>query len=196
MDIILASASPRRKELLTQMGLSFRVVAADIDEHMDRELSPDRLVEAISAEKAAAVAAGAGANSLVIAADTVVVWNGEVLGKPADQADARRMLGELSGRTHRVYTGYTLRRGERVVTRSEGTDVTFRPLTAEEIAAYVSTGEPMDKAGAYGIQGLGSMLVEGIRGDYFNVMGLPVCALGKALGEFGVFPLTQAKQVK
>lgn len=196
MDIILASASPRRKELLTQMGLSFRVVAADIDEHMDRELSPDRLVEAISAEKAAAVAAGAGANSLVIAADTVVVWNGEVLGKPADQADARRMLGELSGRTHRVYTGYTLRRGERVVTRSEGTDVTFRPLTAEEIAAYVSTGEPMDKAGAYGIQGLGSMLVEGIRGDYFNVMGLPVCALGKALGEFGIFPLTQAKQVK
>ena len=196
MDIILASASPRRKELLTQMGLSFRVVAADIDEHMDRELSPDRLVEAISAETAAAVAAGAGANSLVIAADTVVVWNGEVLGKPADQADARRMLGELSGRTHRVYTGYTLRRGERVVTRSEGTDVTFRPLTAEEIAAYVSTGEPMDKAGAYGIQGLGSMLVEGIRGDYFNVMGLPVCALGKALGEFGVFPLTQAKQVK
>lgn len=196
MDIILASASPRRKELLTQMGLSFQVVAADIDEHMDRELSPDRLVEAISAEKAAAVAAGAGANSLVIAADTVVVWNGEVLGKPADQADARRMLGELSGRTHRVYTGYTLRRGERVVTRSEGTDVTFRPLTAEEIAAYVSTGEPMDKAGAYGIQGLGSMLVEGIRGDYFNVMGLPVCALGKALGEFGVFPLTQAKQVK
>lgn len=186
MDIILASQSPRRRELLTRMGLSFQVRAADIDEHMDRSLPPDQLVETISAEKARAVAAQVGPEPIVIAADTVVAWNGEILGKPVDEPDARRMLGELSGQTHEVYTGFTVRRGERSVTRSQMTQVTFRPLSPEEIAAYVSTGEPMDKAGSYGIQGFGSLLVEGIRGDYFNVMGLPVCLLGQTLKEFGV----------
>lgn len=186
MDIVLASQSPRRQELLKQMGLRYRVHAVDIDEHMDRNLAPGPLVETISREKAAACAALEGPDPLILAADTVVAWNGEVLGKPKNEAQAREMLTHLSGQSHQVYTGFTLRQGERVVTRSEEALVTFRPLSAEEIAAYVATGEPMDKAGAYGIQGLGSLLVEGIRGDYFNVMGLPVCLLGQTLKEFGV----------
>ncbi|MCI9263954.1 MAG: septum formation inhibitor Maf [Oscillospiraceae bacterium] len=190
MDIILASASPRRRELLTQMGLSFRVQVSDIDEHMDRSLPPDKLVEAISAEKARAVAEQAPSHSLIIAADTVVAWNGEILGKPDSEAQAAAMLSHLSGQTHQVYTGFTLRQGDRAETRSQRTLVTFRPLTQAEIAAYVATGEPMDKAGAYGIQGLGSLLVESIQGDYFNVMGLPVCLLGQTLQHFGIFPLT------
>ena len=178
MDIVLASQSPRRQELLTQMGLSYRLHAVDIDEHMDRKLAPGPMVETISREKAAACAALEGPGSLIIAADTVVAWNGEVLGKPANEAQAAE--------SHQVYTGFTVRQGEKSVTRSECTQVTFRPLTESEIAAYVATGEPMDKAGAYGIQGLGSLLVEGIRGDYFNVMGLPVCLLGQTLKEFGI----------
>lgn len=189
MNLILASASPRRRELLAQMGLTFQVRAADIDEHMDRSLPPDQLVETISAEKARAAAETAGPGSLILAADTVVAWNGRVLGKPEDEAQAAEMLALLSGRTHQVYTGFTLRRGEQIETHSQMTLVTFRPLTQAEIAAYVATGEPMDKAGAYGIQGLGSLLVEAIQGDYFNVMGLPVCLLGQTLAHFGVFPL-------
>ena len=190
MDIVLASQSPRRRELLERMGLDFRIIVPDIDEHMDRSLPPDKLVEAISAEKAAAVAAQVGPEAVVIAADTVVAWNGEILGKPADEAHAREMLSHLSGQDHHVYTGFTVRRGEKSVTRSECSLVTFRPLTGEELEAYVRSGEPMDKAGAYGIQGLGSLFVEGIRGDYFNVMGLPVCHLGQVLKEFGVYCLS------
>lgn len=186
MDIILASQSPRRQELLKQMGLSFRVHAVDIDEHMERDLSPDKLVEAISREKAAQCAALDGPVPLIIAADTVVALDGEVLGKPHSEAQAAEMLGKLSGREHQVYTGFTLRQGGKAVTRSQRSEVRFRPLSDREIAAYVATGEPMDKAGSYGIQGLGSLLVEGIRGDYFNVMGLPVCMLGQALKEFGI----------
>lgn len=186
MDIILASQSPRRKELLKQLGLAYRVVVADIDEHMDRALPPDRLVEAISAEKAAAAAAAAGVESVIIAADTVVALDGEVLGKPHSEAQAAEMLGKLSGREHQVYTGFTVRQGERIITRSQRSEVWFRPLNEQEIGAYIATGEPMDKAGAYGIQGLGSLLVEGINGDYFNVMGLPVCMLGQTLKEFGI----------
>ena len=181
MDIILASQSPRRRELLERMGVEFRVVTPDIDERMERELPPDELVRRISAEKARAVAAQAGPDAIVIAADTVVALDGAVLGKPADESDAARMLSALSGRTHQVFTGLTVACGADVRTVSEETAVTFRPLTAEEIAAYVRTGEPMDKAGAYGIQGYGALLVEGIRGDYYNVMGLPVCRLGQML---------------
>ena len=186
MDIILASQSPRRRELLERMGLPFRIITPDIDEHMERELPPGELVAAISAEKAGAVAAQAGPGAVVIAADTVVALDGAVLGKPAGEADAARMLSALAGRTHHVYTGLTVLRGERVRTVSEETAVTFRPLTEQEIAAYVRTGEPLDKAGAYGIQGYGALLVEGIRGDYYNVMGLPVCRLGLLLKELGV----------
>ena len=186
MDIILASQSPRRKELLKQMGLAYRVVVAEIDEHMERDLPPDKLVEAISAEKAAAVAAGEGPESVIIAADTVVALDGEVLGKPHSEAQAAEMLGKLSGREHQVYTGFTVRQGERIVTDHQRSEVWFRSLSKQEIAAYMATGEPMDKAGAYGIQGLGSLLVEGIHGDYFNVMGLPVCMLGQTLKKFGI----------
>ena len=186
MDIILASQSPRRRELLERMGLPFRIITPDIDERMERALPPGELVAAISAEKAGAVAAQAGPDAVVIAADTVVALDGAVLGKPADESDAARMLSALSGRTHQVFTGLTVACGADVRTVSEETAVTFRPLTAEEIAAYVRTGEPMDKAGAYGIQGLGALFVEGIRGDYCNVMGLPLFLLGRMLSDFGV----------
>lgn len=186
MDVVLASQSPRRRELLGQMGLDFRIIIPDIDEHMDRFLPPDKLVEAISAEKAAAVAAGEGPESVIIAADTVVALDGEVLGKPHSEAQAAEMLGKLSGREHQVYTGFTVRQGERIVTDHQRSEVWFRSLSKQEIAAYIATGEPMDKAGAYGIQGLGSLLVEGIHGDYFNVMGLPVCMLGQTLKKFGI----------
>ena len=141
MDIILASQSPRRRELLERMGLPFRIITPDIDEHMERELPPGELVAAISAEKAGAVAAQAGPGAVVIAADTVVALDGAVLGKPADESDAARMLSALSGRTHQVFTGLTVACGADVRTVSEETAVTFRPLTAEEIAAYARTGE-------------------------------------------------------
>lgn len=191
MDIILASGSPRRKELLTQMGLTFQVVVSDVNEGIDKDMPPEDQVYFISRRKARAVAEMVGPNQLVIAADTIVALEGEVMGKPHSQDEATRMLSHLSGRTHEVYTGFTLQLGERVVTQVERTLVTFRALTDDEIAAYVATGEPMDKAGAYGIQGLGSMLVSGIRGDYFNVMGLPVCRLGLALKEFGLDALVK-----
>ncbi len=186
MDIVLASQSPRRQELLSRIGLSYRVHAVDIDERMDRDLAPDALVEAISREKAAACAALERPEVLIIAADTVVAKGHTILGKPHSREEAIEMLGLLSGCVHQVYTGFTVRQGERFVTQSECTSVTFRLLTPEEIEAYVATGEPMDKAGSYGIQGLGSLLVEGLRGDYFNVMGLPVCALGQVLKDFGI----------
>lgn len=186
MDIILASQSPRRRELLERMGVEFRVVTPDIDEHMERELPPDELVRRISAEKARAVAAQTGPDAIVIAADTVVALDGAVLGKPADELEAFKMLSTLSGCRHQVYTGLTVLRGEEMHTVSEETAVTFRELSEKEITNYIRTGEPMDKAGAYGIQGYGALLVEGIQGDYYNVMGLPVCRLGGLLKELGV----------
>lgn len=187
MDIILASKSPRRRALLEQMGVrDFRIVTPDIDEHMDRDLPPAELVRQISLEKAQAVAAQADPNTVVIAADTVVALDGVVLGKPADKEEAFRMLSLLSGNRHQVYTGLTVLRGEQVFSQWEETAVTFRSLTAEEIEAYIATGEPMDKAGAYGIQGYGALFIEGISGDYYNVMGLPVCRLGQILGQLGM----------
>ena len=194
MDIVLASQSPRRRELLERLGLPFRVIVPHIDERMDRPLPPAELVAVISGEKARAAQALAGPEAIVIAADTVVALDGAVLGKPGDEQDAARMLSALSGRTHQVFSGLTVAQGGAVRTVSEETAVTFRPLTEGEIAAYVRTGEPMDKAGAYGIQGYGALLVEGIRGDYYNVMGLPVCRLGGLLKELGVDPLALAGQ--
>ena len=187
MDIILASKSPRRRALLEQMGVrDFRIVTPDIDEHMDRDLPPAELVRQISLEKAQAVAAQADPNTVVIAADTVVALDGVVLGKPAGKEEAFRMLSLLSGNRHQVYTGLTVLRGEQVFSQWEETAVTFRSLTAEEIEAYIATGEPMDKAGAYGVQGLGALLVERLDGDFFNVMGLPVLRLSRMLERFGV----------
>ena len=187
MEIVLASGSPRRRQLLEQIGLTgFRVLPSDADESLPDGIAPGEAVERLSARKGAAVAAQARPGALVIAADTVVALDGAILGKPRDQGEAREMLSALSGRTHQVYTGVSLfYQGERR-TEHEVTAVTFRPLSQEEIAAYVATGEPMDKAGAYGIQGLGALLVERLEGDYFNVMGLPLCRLGRMLAAAGV----------
>lgn len=190
MNVILASQSPRRRQLLEQMGFTnFKVCPAKGEETAGPGLTPARLVEVLSRQKAAEVAAGAAEDDLVIAADTVVSIDGRVLGKPHSTQQAAQMLADLSGREHTVYTGVTVRRGDQILTRHEATQVRFRPLTEEEIAAYVATGEPMDKAGAYGIQGRGALLVRGIDGDYFNVVGLPVCLLGQMLLRFGVDPL-------
>lgn len=195
MDIILASQSPRRKELLGQMGLKgFKVVSPDVDEHVEGNPSPAQMVEELSQRKARAVAAGADEDDLIIAADTVVSLDGAVLGKPEDERDAFAMLSALSGNRHRVYTGVTVMRGEQLVTGHEETIVTFRELEPDEISDYIATEEPMDKAGAYGIQGLGALLVSGIEGDYFNVMGLPVYRLGRMLAEFGIDLLKLAAQ--
>ena len=184
MKLILASQSPRRRSLLEQMGLEFTVISPKIDEDAFSDPDPAALVQTLSREKALAVARRE--DAVVVAADTVVALDGQILGKPASEAEARAMLTALSGRTHEVYTGVTVCRGDRAVTQAECTQVTFRALSQEEIRQYAATGEPMDKAGAYGIQGLGALLVEGIRGDYFNVVGLPVCLLGRMLADFGV----------
>ena len=191
MEIILASQSPRRRELLEQIGLTdFVVRPARGEEKAGPGLSPDRLVEELSRRKAEEAALSAGPDALIIAADTVVAIGGQVLGKPRDGVDAARMLSLLSGRTNTVYTGVTVSRAGRFETGHEATHVRFRPLTEKEIAAYVATGEPLDKAGAYGIQGIGALLVEGIQGDYGNVVGLPLCLLGRMLAGFGLDLLT------
>ena len=195
MKIILASQSPRRKELLERMGIrDFETISPNVDESVFHGLPPEELVRRLSAEKAAAVAGKAGEDAIVIAADTVVALEGAVLGKPADELDAFKMLSALSGVRHQVYTGVTVCRGGKKQTAHEVTDVTFRELSEEEIEHYIATGEPMDKAGAYGIQGYGALLIQGISGDYYNVMGLPVCRLSGMLARFGVDCLKLAAQ--
>ena len=186
MKIVLASQSPLWRQLLGQMGLEFTTQSPEIDESAFHGRDARDLVETLSREKARWVARQQTPDTLVIGADTVVVLDGAILGKPRDGAEAQAMLAALSGRDHQVFTGVTLCQGDRILTQAEETQVTFRPLTGQEIRQYVSTGEPMDKAGAYGIQGLGGLLVEGIRGDYHNVMGLPICRLGRMLLDFGV----------
>ena len=179
MQLILASASPRRKELLGLFGLPFTVRAADIDETMDPKKAPFDEVARVSRLKARAVPHGE--EDLVIAADTSVVCCGKVLGKPKTQEEAREMLTLLSGRDHQVMTGCTVLLGGRAETFTEVTDLHFRDLSEKEIARYVASGEPMDKAGAYGIQGGAALFCEKMVGDYYNVMGLPVCRLMKTL---------------
>lgn len=186
MAIILASQSPRRQELLRLLDVEFTVRTADIDESMDPARSPEEEVLRVGAEKAKTVAASCGADDVVIAADTIVVVDGHILGKPKDAADAVRMLELLSGREHTVMTGVTVRRGARVESRVVSTKITFRALSRREIEAYVASGEPMDKAGAYGIQGRASIFVRHLEGDYFCVMGLPVCTLAQMLRACGV----------
>ena len=181
MNVILASASPRRKELLGLFGVPFVIRAADIDETMDPDRTPFDEVGRVSRLKALATAREA--DDLVIAADTIVVCGGAVLGKPRDEADAVAMLESLSGRDHQVMTGVTVLRGDKAVTFTEVTDLHFRELTAREIARYVASGEPMDKAGSYGIQRGAALFCTGMTGDYYNVMGLPVCRLGQVLRE-------------
>ena len=186
MSIILASQSPRRQELLKLLGLEFTVHTADIDEHMDPSLPPEQEVARVSAEKARAVAKDCAEEDIIISADTIVVIDGQILGKPKSEADAIRMLNLLSGRRHEVMTGLTVLSGGQSQTRVVRTGIEFRRLTDREIDAYVATGEPMDKAGAYGIQGRGAVLVEKINGCYNNVVGLPLSLLYLMMQRLGV----------
>lgn len=179
MQLILASASPRRKELLGLFKIPFTIRVADIDETMDETKSPFDEVGRVSRLKALAIPREEG--DVVIAADTIVVCEGRVLGKPKDEAEAAEMLSLLSGRDHQVMTGCTVVRGDRVETFTEVTDLHFRDLSRKEIETYVASGEPMDKAGSYGIQGGAALFCERMVGDYYNVMGLPVCRLGQVL---------------
>lgn len=185
MDIVLASASPRRQELLRQVGLAFRVIPSNVSEEVADPLTPGELVEHLALIKAADVAARE-PGALVIGADTIVVVDGAVLGKPKDRADAIAMLERLSGREHQVMTGVALLYGNRRLVSHEETSVRFVPLTRAQIERYVDTGEPMDKAGAYGIQGRASAMISGIEGDYFNVVGLPLCRTVRMLSQLGV----------
>ena len=201
MNIVLASASPRRKELLEMLEVeNLIVIPAKGEEIPPEHAGPGELVMALSAAKAREVAAQRSPEDLVIGADTIVWFNGRAYGKPHSREEAIghaygkphsreeaiRMLEELSGNTHRVYTGVTVIVGGREDREYEESQVTFRQLSREEIERYVDTGEPMDKAGAYGAQGKGALLVEGIRGDFFNVMGLPLCRLALMLRKQGV----------
>ena len=185
--IVLASASPRRHELLGRIGITeFDIRIPEVEESFPEGLTPQQVVEHISREKAEAAATLCTADENVITADTMVFLDHERLGKPRDEADALRMLTALQGRHHTVCTGVTVRRGERVITESETTQVYFRSAAKEELLAYIATGEPMDKAGAYGIQGKGALLVEKLDGDFFTVMGLPLLRLSRMLAHFGV----------
>ena len=185
MTLILASQSPRRKELLGLFHIPFTVRVADIDEAMDLGKPPFDEVARVSRLKALAVEAAE--DDVVIAADTIVVCDGKILGKPRDEADAKRMLTLLSGRDHQVMTGVTVLHSGKEAVFTEVTDIHFRPLSQKEIEAYVATGDPMDKAGAYGIQSRGSLLVERICGDYFNVVGLPLVRVDEMLvSAFGI----------
>lgn len=179
MQLILASQSPRRKALMELFRLPFIVRVADIDESMDPGKAPEDEVARVSRTKAAAVERMQ--SDIVVAADTIVVCDGRILGKPKSETEALQMLRLLSGRTHQVMTGLTVLRGDNLCNFTQITQIRFRPLSDREILAYIRTGEPMDKAGAYGIQGGAALFVEDIQGDYYNVMGLPVCRLGQIL---------------
>jgi septum formation protein len=198
-NLILASASPRRRELLAQAGYTFTVEAADVDESERPGESPADYVRRLAEEKAQAVFArhqSPGApfvtapssrvgsdNLIVLGADTTVVCAGQILAKPADAADARRMLEHLSGRTHQVLTGIAAATRTGVVSAVESTDVTFTEIPADELAIYCATAEPLDKAGAYGIQGYAARWIPRIDGDYFNVMGLPIARTVRLIAE-------------
>ncbi|MCL2301443.1 MAG: Maf family protein [Firmicutes bacterium] len=183
MIYVLASASPRRRELLALLGIPFEVHAPNVEERLDPAWTAAQAARALARQKAAAAARDF-PGDCVIAADTIVEIDGILLGKPTDAAGAARMLRLLSGREHRVITGVCLRRGEDERVFSQESLVRFYGLSDEEIGAYVRTGEPMDKAGAYGIQGRGALLAEGITGDYFNVVGLPAARLARELKSF------------
>ena len=185
--IVLASGSPRRQELLRLMGVTdFDIRVPRAEEAYPAGLSPRQVVEYISREKAEAAAKLCAPDEIFITADTMVFLDDARLGKPHDEADALRMLTALQGRRHTVCTGVSVGLGNHLETESEATEVVFRPATEAELRGYIRTGEPMDKAGAYGVQGKGALLVEGLHGDFFNVMGLPVLRLSRMLERFGV----------
>ncbi|MFS0839896.1 Maf family protein [Paenibacillus sp. 1P03SA] len=193
IKLILASSSPRRRELLKGMGLDFEIISSDADETVEESLSPREIVETLAVRKAEAVTAAlpgsyAPDRTVIIGSDTIVVLDGEVLGKPKDEGDALRMLSALQGRTHEVYSGVACLSADRssISVRHRRTKVTMKPMDEERILRYIATGEPSDKAGSYAIQGIGATLIEGIEGDYFNVVGLPVSLLSEMLEPFGI----------
>lgn len=195
MAIILASKSPRRQALMGMLGVDFSIMTEDIDETMSPDRTPDEEVARLSREKAQAVCQTVSEQDVIISADTVVVLDGQVMGKPKDRADALRMLRALSGRTHQVLTGMTVRRGAQALTRVVTTEISFRDLTDREIMTYIETGEPLDKAGAYGIQEGAALFVSRLEGDFYNVMGLPVCTLALMLRQLGVLVLGETAVV-
>lgn len=186
MKIVLASKSPRRKELLSMLDLEFEIITADIDETLNPDISVCETVSHLSYQKAAAVAEKVDEDTVIISADTVVEYGGKIFGKPKDEFDAEKTLKLLSGNTHNVFTGVTVLQGKKSLTETVKTEVSFRDISDSEISAYIKSREPMDKAGAYGIQGRASKFVNHINGDYFNVVGLPVCTLSIMLKEFGI----------
>jgi septum formation protein len=188
--IILASASPRRKELLKKIGLKFKVDPSDSNEILRLDIPPERMAKAISREKALKVAQKY-PDAIIIAADTFGIFKGKIITKPANSDEAKAILLKLSDKSHRVITGFTIldTASKKVTTHSVETRVYFKKLTEEEIENYIDSGEPLDKAGAYGIQGLGSVLVKKIVGDFYNVIGLPISALVESLKKFGIFVL-------
>ncbi len=185
--LVLASASPRRREILSNLGVPFDVIPGSVEEEVSAEEKPSSYVLRLAVQKALAVGKSQD-HGVVIGADTIVLLDGRILGKPKDEAEAKEMLRALSGREHIVITGIGLADidNHRTWSGEEQTVVYFRPLTDEEIDTYVATGEPLDKAGAYGIQGKGGFFIRRIEGDYFNVVGLPVCLLYELLQETGI----------
>ena len=188
--VVLASGSPRRKEILAQIGADFEVIVSDCDENTQSR-EPDRLVKELSERKASAVAKEVSGAAVVIGADTVVSFCGEILGKPKDIKDAERMIAMLAGNTHQVYTGVSLiikeETGEsRTITFTECSDVVMEEMTSRQITEYVGTGESLDKAGAYAVQGMFAPHVKSIRGDYYNIVGLPIAGIYRRLYEIGI----------
>jgi septum formation protein len=195
-DLVLASGSPRRLQLLAALGLRCEVAPVDIDETPRPGEAPPDCARRLAVAKAAEAVARRPAGSLVLAADTVVALRDEILGKPADAADAARMLRRLSGRRHEVHTAVAAQRGEMVACRLSSSRVTFRNLTDHEIEAYVATGESLDKAGGYGIQGLAAIFVTRLDGSYSGVVGLPLYETAELLNAFGVTLLTGRPEVR
>lgn len=183
-QLVLASSSPRRRQLLEMAGLRFAVLVSDIDEQIQPNEPPAQIVQALAFQKAKAVQR-MNPDAYIIGADTIVVYNGQILGKPKTTEEAYEMLRTLSGKTHDVFTGVAIIAPHEETTFVERTEVTFWELTEDEITAYIETGEPMDKAGAYGIQGRGALLVQRIVGDYYAVMGLPLAKTVRELTKLG-----------
>lgn len=186
MKFILASASPRRKELLSGCGYEYEVCPADIDENIEEFADPKVACEILSRRKALAVLEN-NPDAVVLGSDTIVVIDDKILGKPKDREDGKKMLKMLSGRTHQVYTGLCVCSKDKTRSLVSKADVSFYELSNETIEGYINTGEPMDKAGAYGIQGTGSILVKSISGDYFTIVGLPIAKASRLLAEFGIY---------
>jgi septum formation protein len=184
--LILASSSPRRKELLEMANLPFEILASDIQEHVPENATPEEVVQSLAYQKAKAIA-DMESDAYVLGADTIVVYNGLILGKPKTEQDAFETLKMLSGHTHEVLTGVAILSSKQEMTFYEQTKVTFWKLTDEEILNYIASGEPMDKAGSYGIQGRGSLFVKRIEGDYFSVVGLPIARTVRELRKLGFF---------